>query len=85
MKKKCTTKFTKVHSREGVIKAKKEGADSPTDPWLSVKTPDDLFTHLDEGDDFDLEEFNKDLHGFKILPDMADHVPLASLVDFDES
>ena len=37
MKKKCTTKFTKVHTRDGVIKAKKEGADSVTDPWLSVR------------------------------------------------
>ena len=62
MKKKCTTKFTKVHTRDGVIKAKKEGADSSTDPWLSVRTPDDLFTHLDEGDEFDLEEFNKDYY-----------------------
>ena len=43
--------------------------------------PDDLFSHLDDGDEFDMKEFNKDLHGFKILPDLPVHESLMSLVD----
>ena len=82
MKKKCSTKFTKVHSRDGVIKAKKEGADSAEDPWLSIKTPDDLFPHLDEGDDFNFRDFNENLYGMQILPDLPDYVPLRNHIDF---
>ena len=66
----CKTKFTKVHTRNGVIRAKKVGKDGDGDPWLSFSNPDELFKHLDEGDEFNLEIFNKDLHGFKILPDL---------------
>ena len=66
----CITRFTKVHTRNGVIRAKKDGKDSAEDHWLTFSNPDELFVHLDEGDDFNLELFNKDLHGFKILPDL---------------
>ena len=83
IKKQCKTKFTKVHSRDGVIKMKKEGFDSINDDWISVRTPDDLFPHLDEDDEFDLELFNKDLHGFQILPDMPDHISLSESLVFN--
>ena len=70
MKKKCTTKFTKLHTRDGTIRFKKEGKDEDSDPWLSITSPDELFQHLDEGDIFDMELFNKDLYGFQLLPDI---------------
>ena len=85
MKKQCKTKFTKLHTRDGVIKVKKEGKDSENDPWLSVSNPDDLFPHLDDGDDFDLELFNKDLYGFKVLPDIPDQTELEGLLELLES
>ena len=72
MKNRCRTKFTKLHTRDGVIRAKKEGRDSDNDPWLLVRNPDDLFKYLDEGDVFDIKEFNAGLHGFKVLPDIPD-------------
>ena len=50
MKKKCTTKFTKLHTRDGTIRFKKEGKV----PWLSITNPDELFQHLDEGNIFDI-------------------------------
>ena len=79
MKNHCRTKFTKVHTRNGVIRAKKEGKDSADDPWLSLSNPDELFPHLDDGDEFNLELFNRDLHGFKILPDLPN---IEDQVDF---
>ena len=72
MKEKCKTKFTKLHTRNGVIRVKKQGKDSDADPWLKVSNPDELFPHLDEDDVFDIELFNKDLHGFQILPDIPE-------------
>ena len=69
MKNKCTTKFTKIYTREGKICFKKEGEDADTDPWKSISKPDELFAHLDDVD-FDMEFFNQDLHGLKILPDI---------------
>ena len=72
----CKTKFKNLHTRNGVVRAKKEGKDSATDPWLTFKNPDELFKHLDEDDEFDLKVFNHKLHVFKVLPDI--HIP-----DFD--
>ena len=72
IKQKCKTKFTKLHTRDGVIRVEKDGQDSEDDPWLRISNPDDLFPHLDPGDDFDIDLFNKDLHGFQLLPDVPD-------------
>ena len=72
MKEKCTTKFTKLHTRNGVIRVKKEGQDSDSDPWLRISNPDELFPHLDDDDVFDWKLFNKDLHDFKLLPDIPE-------------
>ena len=83
MKKKCSTKFTKLHSRDGVIKTKIEGSDSQDDPWINVRTPDDLFPHLSDDEDFDFNLFNTNLHGIQILPDMPDHESLKSIVNFN--
>ena len=83
MKKKCNTKFNKIHSRDGAIKAKIEGRDSPNDPWITVRTPDDLFPHLDEDDEFDFREFNTNLHGIQVLPDMPEYESLKSFVNFN--
>ena len=46
--------------------------------WLRVNNPDDLFKHLDNESDFDLEEFNEGLHDFQILSQIA----LPSIDDF---
>ena len=72
IKNKCKTKFTNLHTRDGVIRLKKEGQDSDDDPWLRISNPDDLFPHLDEDDIFNVELFNQDLHGFKLLPDIPE-------------
>ena len=72
IKQKCKTKFTKLHTRNGVIRVKKEGHESDSDPWLRISNPDELFPHLDPDDVFDIELFNKDLHGFKLLPDIPE-------------
>ena len=68
----CKTKFTNLHTRNGVCRAKREGKDSARDPWLTFKNPDELFKHLDDDDEFDLKLFNKSLHAFKVLPDIPD-------------
>ena len=81
MKNKCTTKFTKIHTREGKIRFKKEGEDADTDPWKSITNPDELFAHLDDDDEFDMEFFNKDLHGLKILPDIPNPNIVEELLD----
>ena len=39
---------------------------------MKISNPDDLFKHLDEDDVFDIELFNKDLHGFQLLPDIPE-------------
>ena len=75
-------KFSKIHSRDGVIKTKIEGADSASDPWISITNPDDLFPHLDEDGEFNIEDFNEHLHGMQIMPDLPDYEPLSGLVDF---
>ena len=72
IKQKCKTKFTKLHTRNGVIRVKKEGHKSDSDPWLLISNPDELFPHLDPDDVFDIKLFNKDLHGFKLLPDFPE-------------
>ena len=72
IKQKCKTKFTKLHTRDGVIRVKKDGKDSDDDPWLRISNPDDLFPHLDEDDAFDIELFNENLHGFQLLPDIPE-------------
>ena len=64
-----------------MIKAKKEGVDSASDPWISIANPDDLFPHLDEDDEFDIKDFNDGLHGMQILPGMPDYVPLSSWLE----
>ena len=81
MKKKCTTKFSILHTRDGVIKVKKEGRDADGDPWLSIRNPDDLFEHLDENDKFDVDLFNSGLHGFKLLPDISDSGMLEEMLE----
>ena len=67
-------KFCNVHTMNGVIRMKeKKGTDAETadSNWLSVSNVDDLYKLLDREEDFDIVEFNKGLHGFKILPQLA--------------
>ena len=80
IKNKCKTKFTNLHTRDGVIRVKKEGQDSDDDPWLQISNPDELFPYLDEDDIFDVELFNQGLHGFKLLPDIPEPDFLNDLV-----
>ena len=77
IKQKCKTKFTKLHTRDGVIRVKKEGKESDSDPWIRISNPDELFPHLDDDDEFDIDEFNRNLYGFKLLPD----VPMPNFLD----
>ena len=81
MKNKCRTKFSNLHTRDGVIKVKKVGKDADDDPWLSIRNPDDLFEHLDENDVFDIELFNSGLHGFKLLPDISEPEMLDEMLE----
>ena len=81
MKQKCKTKFMKLHTRDGVICVKKEGKESDDDPWLSIRNPDDLFGHLDEDDVFDIDLFNRDLYGCKVLPDIPEPTELEGLLE----
>ena len=85
MKRNCKTKFTKLHTRDGVIKVKKEGREADSDPWLSVSNPDDLFEHLDDGDKFDVNLFNENLYGFRVLPDIPVQTELKELLEMLES
>ena len=66
-------KFCNVHTMNGVIRMKKKGTDAETadSNWLSVSNVDDFYKLLDREEDFDIVEFNKGLHGFKILPQLA--------------
>ena len=57
--------FSSVHTMNGTIRMKKDPSD---DKWIYVNNPDDLFAHLNNESDFDLEFFNKGLHQFQILP-----------------
>ena len=59
-------KYHKVHTRNGVIKMKLKSDDTNDGEWISVNNPDDL--HKLVGDYFDVQEFNKGLRAYQILP-----------------
>ena len=65
IKSKYSSKYHKVHSRNGVIKMKEKHDNSNDGSWVSVSNPDDL--HKLVGDDFNVTEFNKGLWPFKVL------------------
>ena len=61
---KLSHKFHNIHTLNGTIRFKKDLNDRK---WTAVNNPDDLFKHLDDESEFDLELFNEGLHCFKIL------------------
>ena len=66
IKNKYSSKYHKVHSRNGVIKMKNKNDDSNDGTWISVSNPDDL--HALVGDDnFNVKDFNTGLWPFKVL------------------
>ena len=66
IKSKYSSKYHKVHSRNGVIKMKNKNDESNDGSWISVSNPDDLHALVGD-DDFNVEEFNKGLWPFKVL------------------
>lgn len=68
IKEKFSEKFSNVHTRNGTIKMKITANND--NKWVSVNNPDDLFKHLDDENDFDIDEFNDGLYSFKILPQL---------------
>ena len=64
MHEKLNHKFHNIHTLNGTIRCKKDPNDRK---WIQINNPDDLFKHLDDENEFDLELFNEGLHCFKIL------------------
>ena len=56
----------KVHTRDGLIKAKLKTAPDAKD-WITLKSPD-CFHKYDI--DVDLKLINENLHTFQVLPDL---------------
>ena len=61
---KLSDKFKNIHTLNGTIRCKKDVNDRN---WITINNPDDLFKHIDEESEFDLNLFNEGLHCFKIL------------------
>ena len=61
------------------IKMKRDAADTT---WLTVNNPDDLFKHVDDASDFDLDIFHDRFHAFKILPLLP--VPVSCFAEFSD-
>ena len=59
----CNGKFVKVHTRDGNITAQLNDAQSDNDPWVTIKTPDDLFDH---GIDVNLDILNEKYLRFEV-------------------
>ena len=74
---KLSHRFHNVHTLNGTIRLKKDPADRE---WISINNPDDLFKHLDDENEFDLELFNEGLHSFKIMPQK----PVSTILIDDE-
>ena len=72
-----SSKFHKVHTRNGVIKMKEKKDDTNTGNWISIDNPDDL--HALVGNDFDVNKFNEGLKSFQVLS----HLPAPVIEDFD--
>ena len=65
-KKHCNGKFVKVHTRDGVIKAKLS-TNPDAKSWIALKSPDCFHKH---NVDVDLTLINKNLHTFQVLADI---------------
>ena len=81
IKNKLSSKFHKVHTRNGVIKMKRTDDDTNNGDWISVDNPDDL--HKLIGDELNIDELNEGLRSFKILKDQP--LPVISAVSDDSS